>query len=48
MLYSEGDTTLNKLLEQGYVKERLESSLKNFMVDTGILSNNMKFPSHEC
>ena len=38
----------NKLLEQGHVKERLKSSLKNFLVDTGILSSNMKFLSHEC
>ena len=38
----------NKLLDLGYVRERLESSLTKFMVDTGILSNNMKFPSHEC
>ena len=39
----------NKLLEQGYVKERLKSSFKKFfLVDTGILSNNTKFLSHEC
>ena len=38
----------NKLLEQGYVKERLKSSLKKFLVDTGILSNNTKLLSHEC
>ena len=38
----------NKLLEQGYVKERLKSSLKKFLVDTGILSNNTKFLSNEC
>ena len=42
MLYPEGD----KLLEQRYVKEGLKSSLRKFfMVDTGILSNNMKFLS---
>ena len=28
--YSDGDTTSNKLLEQGYVKEPLKSSLKKF------------------
>ena len=38
----------NKLLEQGYVRKRLKSSLKKFLVDTGILSNNTKFLSHEC
>ena len=38
----------NKLLEQGYVKKRLKSSLWSFMVDTEILSNSMKFPSHKC
>ena len=36
---------LNKLLEQGYVKERLESIV---MVDTRILSNKIEFLSHEC
>ena len=38
----------NKLLGQGYAKDiwsRLEGS---FMVGTGILSNNMRFPSPEC
>ena len=34
--------------EQEYVKERLKSSLKKFLVDMGILSNNTKFLSHEC
>ena len=34
----------NKLLGQGYVKERLRSSLKKFYVGTGILSNNMRPP----
>ena len=38
----------NKLLEQGYLQERLKSSLKKFLVDTGILSNSTKFLSHEC
>ena len=39
----------NKLLEQGYVKERLKSSLRKFYGRyTGILSNNMEFPSHKC
>ena len=38
----------NKRLEQGYVKERLKSSLKKFLVDTGILSNNTKFLSQKC
>ena len=58
----------NELLEQGYVKERLKSSLRKFYgrIDhktssmtisnvniceretSGILSNNMKFPSHKC
>ena len=37
----------NKMFEQKYVKERLKSS-GSFMVDTGILSNNMKFPCHKC
>ena len=48
MFYSEGDTTSNKVLEQGYVKERLKSSSKKFLVDEGIFSNNTKFLSHEC
>ena len=30
MFYPEGDATFNKLLEQGYVKERLKSSLRKF------------------
>ena len=38
----------NKLLGQGYVKERLRSSLRKFYVGTGILSNNMRSPSPEC
>ena len=38
----------NKLLGQGYVKERLKSSLRSSMVGTGILPNNMRFPSPEC
>ena len=33
--------------DTSYVKERLKSSLKKFMVDMGILSNNTKFLSHE-
>ena len=37
-----------KLLEQGYVKKCLKLSLKKFLVDTGILSSNTKFLSHEC
>ena len=36
----------NKLLGQGYVKERLQSSLRS-MVGTGILPNNMRYPSRE-
>ena len=38
----------DKLLEQGYVKERLKSALKKFWSIRGIISNNMKFLSHEC
>ena len=38
----------NKLLGQGYVKERLKSSLRKSMVGTGILPNNMRSPSPEC
>ena len=38
----------NKLLEQWYVKKRLQSSLRKFYGRYGDLSNNMKFPSHEC
>ena len=38
----------NKLLGQGYVKERLKSSQGSSMVGTGILPNNMRFPSPEC
>ena len=37
----------NKLLEQGYVTERLKSSLK-FYGPFKILLNNTKFLSHEC
>ena len=33
---------------QWYAKERLKSSTKKFLVDTGILSNNTKFLSQEC
>ena len=35
----------NKLLVQGYVKERLRLSLRKFMVDMGISSNIRKSPS---
>ena len=38
----------NKLLGQGYVKERLKSSLKSPMVGTGILSNNIRSPCPAC
>ena len=37
----------NKLLGQGYVKERLKSSLRKFY-GTGILTNNMRSSSPEC
>ena len=37
----------NKLLEQGYVRNAWNRHWGSFMVDTGILSNNMKFPSHK-
>ena len=37
-----------KLLKQRYLMERLKSSFRKFMVDTGILFSNMKFSSHEC
>ena len=35
-------------LTMGYFKERLKSSLRKFYGRYGDLSNNMKFPSHEC
>ena len=35
----------SKLLRQGYLVERLKSSFRKFMVDTGILFSNMKSPS---
>ena len=38
----------NKLLGQGYAKERLKSSLRKFYGRTGILPNNMRSPSPEC
>ena len=38
----------SKLLRQGYVMERLKSSLRKFMVDMGISSNIMKSPSPKC
>ena len=38
----------NKLLEQGYDKELWNRLKGSSMVDTGILSNNMKCPSPEC
>ena len=44
MFYFSGSATFNKLFEERYAKERLESSS---MVDTGILSNNMTLPFHE-
>ena len=37
----------SKILGQGYVRERLKSSLRKFMVDMGI-SSNMKSPSPKC
>ena len=38
----------NTLIEQGYSKSAWNHYWGSFMVDTGILSNNMKFPSHGC
>ena len=38
----------NKLLGQGYLKERIKSSLSKFYCRTGILSNNMRPPFPEC
>ena len=39
----------NKLLEQGYVKERLKLSVRKFYGSIrGFLSNNTKLLSHEC
>ena len=38
----------SKLLKQRYLVERLQSSFRKFMVDTGILFSSMKYPSHEC
>ena len=38
----------SKLLGQGYVRERLKSSLRKFMVDMGISSNIIKSPSSKC
>ena len=38
----------NKLLGQGYVKERLNSSLSKFYGRYGILPNNMRSPSPDC
>ena len=38
----------NKLLGQGYVKERMKSSLKKFYGRYGDLTNNMRSPSPEC
>ena len=38
----------NKLLEQGYVMERLKLSLKKFYGLYGEVSNNTEFLSHEC
>ena len=38
----------SKLLKQGYLAERLKSSFRKFMVDTGILFSYMKYPSQEC
>ena len=38
----------NKLLGQGYVKERLKSSLRKFYGRYGDLTNNMRSPSPEC
>ena len=37
----------NNLHKQGYVKDTCYCHCRNYMVDMGILSNNMKFPSHE-
>ena len=39
----------SKLLKQVYLAERLKSSFRKFfMVETGILFSNMKYPSQEC
>ena len=39
----------SKQLKQGYLVERLKSSFSGrFIVNTGILFSNMKYPSHEC
>ena len=38
----------SQLLKQGNLMERLKSSFRRFMVDTGILFSNMKSPCHEC
>ena len=39
----------SKLLKHGYILKRLKSSFMNyFMVDAGILFNNIKSPSYEC
>ena len=35
------------LLDKGYITECFNSALRNYMVDTGILPSNIKFPSHE-
>ena len=48
MFYSEDNATFKWASPTGIVQERLKSSLRSFVVDTGILSNNMKFPFHEC
>ena len=44
MVYSEGDATLNKLLEQGYVKKHLRSSLRKFYGRYGDLIKQYEVP----
>ena len=40
--------SFDQFLGQRYVKELFKRLLESFMVDKGILSNNMKSPSPEC
>ena len=48
LLYSDGDANFEQASRTGIHQETTEIVIEgSFMVDTGILSNNIKFPSHE-
>ena len=47
--YSEVGATSDKILEQGYIRERLKLSLRKFYGRYGyLINNNIKSPSAKC